>query len=353
MRKRHLWIVLAVIVIAAVVAALFLLRKKSPPASVRLLPESDAVIYVDVDDLRTAGAFNQPQKFPHDPDYEDFVKQTGFDFERDLHEVAFAVQPGGGGAPGAGAAADQRSSEVFIGHLDSARVTAYLKKLATSAERYRNIDIYTIPHEGRPVRVAILTVDTVAVSNLDSPQAIHAMIDNARASAVPVAGPKLVRDHMHDLPLGTVAWAMAKMGGNTPQVPGDLLPSMIESQLRGSTVIATVGYAGSLKSIIKIVLRVQAITPSEDAATKLRDNADNFLAFFRTLQQNMQTGGMDQDVKEFFDSLKVEQKGERVTLSAELTRGFLQKIMTEPPAPAAPAPAKPTPTPRARRPRKK
>ncbi len=354
MRKRHLWIVLLVLVIAAVVAALFLLRKKSPPNSVRLLPESNVVIYIDVDDLRTAGAFKQAQNYPHDPDYEDFVKQTGFDFERDLHEVAFAVEPAApSGSTRAPAPEDQRSSEIFIGHFDSTRLTAYLKKLATATEVYRNIDIYTVPHEGRPVRVAILTVDTVAVSNLDLPQAIHTMIDNARASAVPVAGPKIVREHMRDLPLGTVAWAMANIGGQTPQVTGGLLPTMIESQLRGSTVIATVGYAGSLSSFVKIALRVQAITPTEDAATKLRDNADNFLAFFRTLQQNMQSGGMDEDVKAFFDSLKVEQKGERVTLSAELTRGFLQKIMTEPPAPAAPPPATPTPTPRARRPRKK
>ena len=347
MRKRHLWIVLLVLVIAAVVAALFLLRKKSPTASVRLLPESDVVIYIDVDSLRTAGAFNPPQKFPHDPDYEDFVKQTGFDFERDLHEVAFAVQPGG--PPAAG---DQRSSEAFIGHFESARVTAYLTKLASGEEKYRNVDIYTIPHEGRPVRVAILTVDTVAVSNLDSPQAIHTMIDNARASAVPVAGPKIVRDHMHDLPLGTVAWAMANISTSTPQVPGGLLPGMVEQQLRGSTVIATVGYAGSLSSFVKIMLRVQAITPSEDTAKQLGDNLNSFLTFFRGLQQNMQTGGMDEDVKAFFDSLKVEQKGERVTVSAELTRGFLQKIMTEPPAPPAP-PATPATTPTPKRHRKK
>ena len=353
MRKRHLWIVLLVLLLAAAVATLFFLRRQGPPRAVRLLPESDIVVFVDVDTLRDAGAFKE-SNIPHDPDYEDFVKQTGFDFERDLHQAAFAVHPAGvtslaGKLP---APADRRTSEVFIGHFDSGRATNYFKKLATSSENYRGIDVFTIPYEGRPVRVGILAVDTVAVSNLDSPQAIHTMIDQAHASAVPLAGPKIVREHLKDLPFGTIAWAMATVGADTPQVPGGMVPSMIESQLKGSTLVASVGYTGSLTSFVKIVLRVQAITPSEDAATKLRENLDTFLTFFRSLQQSTPTGGTDQDVKDFFDSLKVEQKDARVTVSAELTRGFLQKIMTEPPAPVAPPETTPPPS-RTRRPHRK
>jgi hypothetical protein len=349
MRKRHLWILLAVLLIAVAVTALFLLRRQSPPLAVRLLPESDIVLFVDVDTLRQAGAFKQaPQS--HDPDYEDFVKQTGFDFERDLSQAAIAFHPAGVASPDGRlpAPADRRSSEVFIGHFDSARVTAYLKHLSVSTEDYGNTEVYAIPYEGRPVRVAILGVDTVAVSNLDSPQAIHTMIDQAHASAVPTSGPKIVREHLKELPFGTVAWLMARIGSDTPQMPGGLVPAVVETQLRGSTVIATVGYTGSLSKLLKIVLRVQAITPSEEVAGKLREDLETFLTFFRGLQQSMPTGGTDQDVKDFFDSLQVEQKGPRVTLSAELTPGFIQKITTEPPAAVTPPPAT-TPTPRPRR----
>ena len=42
---------------------------------------------------------------------------------------------------------------MLIGAFDSTKLTHYLHKLATDVERYRDIDVFLIPHEGRKVRV--------------------------------------------------------------------------------------------------------------------------------------------------------------------------------------------------------
>ena len=86
----------------------------------------------------------------HDPEYERFIQETGFDFERDLDAVAFAVHypekwPGGGTG---GSAPEPRFSEVFVGRFDGSRCLADLKRTAQSVENYNSIDIFTIPLYG-------------------------------------------------------------------------------------------------------------------------------------------------------------------------------------------------------------
>ena len=100
----------------------------------------------------------------HDPEYEQFIQETGFDFERDLDAVAFAIhypEKWAGGGTG-GNAPEPRFSEVFIGKFDGTRCLAYLKRTAQSVENYNSIDIFTIPLYGRSFRIAILGVDELS-----------------------------------------------------------------------------------------------------------------------------------------------------------------------------------------------
>src|ERR1700693_6070885 len=102
MRRRNIIIVIVVLAAFAAVAAL-LLRRGRPPQAARLLPAADAYFYIDMSPLRTAGLFkNAPANI--DPDYAQFVSDTGFQFERDLDQAAFAVH-----LPTAAAAADSRT----------------------------------------------------------------------------------------------------------------------------------------------------------------------------------------------------------------------------------------------------
>ncbi len=341
MRRRKLWIALAVLLIAAAIAAVVYLRSRRGPEAARLLPESDAVLFVNLRLMRLAHVFGEAPPVSYDSDYEQFVKQTGFQFERDLDQAAFAVHaPPGAAAGGQGFLAEAHYSEIFIGKFDAQRAAAYFRKLSSNTEDYRDAVIYAIPHEGRTVRVAILGLDTVAVSNLPDTAAIHQMIDKYRAAAWPASGPSLVREHYRQVPLASVAWALARVPGQPGQGPALVLPGGMEMPvhwLAGSTIVASAAYRGALH------LRIEALTQSENDARQLAETVKTFLALVKGVESSTTQGGTDADVKAFFNSLKVEEHGPRVALTATLPQGFIRKALTPPPSPPAQAPAGPPP----------
>src|SRR5215469_12814219 len=155
--RRTLPIVLAVLIVAGAVVLAVQLRKHAPPEPARLLPGADGFLYVDYSWVRkTNGKPFNP--VTHDPEYERFIQETGFDYERDLESVAFAVHypqnwPGGGTG---GSAPEPRFSEVFVAHFDASKCAAYLQRTARSVENYNSVNIYTIPISGRTFRLAIL-----------------------------------------------------------------------------------------------------------------------------------------------------------------------------------------------------
>lgn len=355
MRKRKLWIALAVLLVASAIVVVVLLRRRAAPEAARLLPDGDGIIYINLRVMRLAKVFDQAATVSRDPEYEDFVKQTGFQFERDLDEAAFAVHASGSAQnparPGSQNAAFgelARFSEIFIGRLDSARAAAYFRKLASSVERYRDADIFIILHEGRTVRVAILGVNTVAVSNVQSPEILHQMIDHYHAAALALGGPSLLRAYYRHVPLESVAWAIGKFspaeqGKKSIPVLGGLgIPA---GSLAGSAIVASARYRGSIQ------LRLEAFTPGENNARQTVEQVNTLLALFRGAESTAQTGGPDRDVRAFLDSIKVEQNVDRVLLTATLPQGFVTKALSEPPAtvtaPEPPAPAeKAKPAPR-------
>src|SRR5215469_2220998 len=151
--RRTLPIALAVVIVAAAVTLAVQLRKQAPPEPARLLPGADAFLYANLSWVRKAGANSLPA-VTHDPEYERFIQETGFEFERDLEAAAFAVHyPSRAASSGA---VEPRFSEVFIGKFDAVRLSAYLKRLAQSVENYKSVDIFSIPLDGRTFRVAIL-----------------------------------------------------------------------------------------------------------------------------------------------------------------------------------------------------
>ena len=148
--RRRLLIPLIVLLIVAGVALIVTLRKHAPPEAARLLPGADGFFYINLRWIRTFNATGQLPSVSREPEYQKFVEETGFQFERDLDKAAFAIHyPQSWGNGTAGSAAEPRFSEIFVGKIDSGRLTAYLKKLSSSIEDYRGFDIYNIPFEGR------------------------------------------------------------------------------------------------------------------------------------------------------------------------------------------------------------
>src|SRR4029077_20654211 len=89
--RRTFPIALVVVVVAAAVTLAVQLRKHAPPEAARLLPGADAFFYLDLGRARKANAGKELSAVSHDPEYERFIRETGFQFERDLEEGAFAV----------------------------------------------------------------------------------------------------------------------------------------------------------------------------------------------------------------------------------------------------------------------
>src|SRR5579875_968756 len=208
MRHRRTKITLVVVAVILVLLAFAVyLRKKAPPEAARLLPESDGIVYINLRPLRAATHFDK-RPVQHDPDYQKFIDETGIQFERDLDEVAFALHrmpdPSGPNGPVA-------FSEVFVGHFDGRKLTKFLEDEARSQESYAGHTIYSIPSEGRTVRVALLGYDMVAASNTPTAEQIHSILDRYRTSALPFSGSSLLTEHYAEVPLLSLAWGIGKI----------------------------------------------------------------------------------------------------------------------------------------------
>ena len=260
-----------------------------------------------------------------EPEYEEFVRQTGFEFERDLDRAALAIH-----YAHTPANPEQRTrySEIMQGHFDSQRVSEYLRKLSKNVERYNDFDIYVIPLEGRTVRVVLLGIGTAAASNTEGSDAIHGMVDRYKQAALPFAGPDLVRDYYARVPLGSVVWTIARIPSNSaPQDRSELLlPGSWSSLLpRGSIVIA------SARPLNEVHLRAQVITQSDNEARNFSDRVNTFLAIFKTIDISMDGGGPDPDVKKAFDSFEVRQDKNEAVLTASVPFAFFKKIVSDAP----------------------
>jgi hypothetical protein len=329
-RRSKIRLAIVVIAIAALLTGAVLLRKHAAPEPARLLPDGDAILYVNLKPVR---AFSNFGKNPsnHDPEFQNFVNQTGFEFERDLDEAAFSIHGALAGAMGPdGKAPETRFSEVFVGRFNAEKLTTYLKSLANDTDDYRGVAIYSIPLEGRTVRVGILAVDTVAASNVNGSQDIHGIIDRYRAAALPFGGPKLVRDHYKNVPLGSELWSIL-LTNTAGEHSTPFLPANISLFVPANTAIVI-----SARALTSVHVRGELFTQNEADAKKFKDQTDVFLSLFKSIEASVQPNGNDKDVKAVFDNIKVEQNGTRASVSAVIPLDFFKKLLSEPPAEVVP-----------------
>ena len=331
--RRSLPILIGVLLVAGAVALVVVLRKHAPPEPARLLPGADGFVYVDFKWMRRVNLLgNLPQVF-HAPEYEQFVEATGIDAERDLDEAALAIHypQNMTGAR----AEDLRFSEVLVGHFQAERLSAYLRKAASTVDSYRSTQIYSIPLENRILRVAVLAVNTVAASNAPDPQVIRGIIDRSRKLASPFGGPAVLRQYYKEVPLASLAWAVIKANPSL-EASGAGLLSWSYLFPKPAVVVASARYLGSVH------LKAAAFTESSEDAAEVAKKVDIFLTLFRTAQGTVSASGTDPDVKALFDSLKAEQQKNRVVLTAVATVGFVHKLLSEAPLTAPTAPLQPS-----------
>lgn len=321
-RRRTRFSIAIVVVVLVLLAGAIYLRKEAPPEAARLLPESDGIVYINMRPLRAAAHFEQ-HPVTHSPEYQSFINATGIEFERDVDNAAFALHrmPNPSGPNGAVA-----FSEVFSGHFDGRRLMQYLAGQTTSQETYAGHTIYSIPSEGRTVRVTLLGYDMVAVSNYPSAEMIHSMIDRHGTAALPFTGSSLLSKHYAQVPLLSVAWGigqialpLGKNGG--PRVMGLRIPVPVDA-----TLIASLTWVGQPH------LKVQEIAPSERAAADTTESLQTILTLVKSMENSggAGQGPFDAQTQELLNSVAVERHGDQAVLTATVPTALVERMLSSP-----------------------
>jgi hypothetical protein len=312
--RRTLWIVAAVLLVLAV--AIFL-RSKAPPEAARLLPESDGIVYINFRPLRSL--IRKQLKPPvRVPEYQQFVDATGIDWERDLDEAAVALHrmpdPNGPNGPVA-------YSMVLEGKLNGKRFNAWLEARSVSRETYAGHTVFSIPSQGRTVRVARIGYDMVAISNWPDTEKIHSMLDRHRTAAMPFAGSTLLAQHYRDVPLLAFAWGVGEIGlpfseSGAIKIFGFKLPLEPDS-----TIVASLAPALSAKGLLHF--RVEEIATSEQIAAQQAAALTSLIALARGFTPGLADNAANDSLKELLKTAEVTTKGNRVQATATLSPNLL------------------------------
>ena len=347
MRRRTYIPFLIVVAVLAAFGIMAWLRAKAPPEAARLLPESDAIIYIHLKQIRSATHFDQTPVH-RSPDFQQFIDATGIVPERDLDSAAFALHrmpdPHGPNGPVA-------YSEVFIGRFDGVRLARYLASISTTQESYAGHTIYTIP-VGEPVarqlRIAQLGYDTIAASNMPTPEQIHSMLDRSRASALATPGSSLLAARFHDVPLLSQAWGIGHIGLPFSQA-GHISLFGLDLPLSADTdLVASLRYNGAAHLLTggAVHLRIEEIAPDAASAQNTVDALTTLLNIFRGVASERPAHtDADTAFRAVLDSVKLTQHDDRALLNATASLDQLKALAsahnpTTDPAPASPHPSK-------------
>jgi hypothetical protein len=214
-------------------------------------------------------------------------------------------------------------SMVLVGKITGQRMNAWLDTHAESRESYAGHTIYSIPSEGRTVRVAQIGYDTMAASNFPTAEKIHAIIDRHRTAAWPLSGSTLLEQHYHDVPLLSLAWGVGQIGlpfseSGAIHVFGLALPLEPDS-----TIVASLAPALPLpNSRGALRLRVEEIAPSESAATSQAAALATLVTMARGFSQPLGANAANNSLQELLETAEVTQHGERVVVTATLPGSF-------------------------------
>ena len=220
--------------------------------------DSTFILYADVATLRQdplverAAALAQPKT--QDRDYLEFVRATGFDYQRDLDRVVFATRPG----PAAGG-----TIAVAEGRFDQKKIADYALR-SGKIENQNGRDVYVVPSvtPGKGISFAFLSANRIAIS------------DGGNFFATPGGfSPAPLDPAMHDR-LSRVAGAPLFFAAKTPARSATgagaapAVPSLLES-LRwldfaarpdgGTLVLSAEGECGSPEAAQKVATTLELL----------------------------------------------------------------------------------------------
>jgi hypothetical protein len=166
-RARFAALTAAVALAAVSLLAYFVWLRPAIPgrdALLVLMPgDARALLYIDLAELRRepffADLLTWAPKSDADLEYRQFVRDTGFDYERDLDRVAVAFERHG---------AQKIFFVVGDGHFDKKKIKAYADKNG-AVQNSGGAEIFSLPVAGSSARLSFtfLTKDRLAITNKD------------------------------------------------------------------------------------------------------------------------------------------------------------------------------------------
>lgn len=303
--------------------------------------QASAIVFVDLQELRTAPFITQlyvwAAKPQADPDYAQFCKDTGFDYERDLARVAMAFEK-----------KDHALFAVAEGNFDRQKISSFARKTGTVATSGAH-EIFSVPIAGGPriFSFTFLRNDRVALTN---GSALSGFLSTPKLDPE-IAEWRLRFQRLARSPVFAVLRHEADAAGAlTAEAPGGLLSPHLSSLIEQLEWITVAGKPE------KDRLRVTAEGDTSAAATS-RQLADLLNSILVLAQVGLNDAKTRQQLSPatraaYLDLLKTTSvetvdRGDlkSVRLSVEITPAFLASV--RPAGPQGPGPTPPKSGPRA------
>ena len=207
MKRKKIWLIgLLAGLVAAAGAGLFLVSRQ--PAGrdmtlLRLLPSgSDLYAMADLELLQTNTVVRRlltlaPQ-IPHEAEYDDFVRATGFRYERDLKQLALAKS-------GPGWVGVARVS------LDRARIRAYMESQGAATMKELGQTVFTFG-QSRPFRLVLLDDDLAGFSIGEDIASIRQVLQRHSGELLASAATEIERaNDLGHIPAESGVWVVGRM----------------------------------------------------------------------------------------------------------------------------------------------
>ena len=292
-------IVLSLVAAATAVTYHLVMR---PGRSVYLLPDGNFMAYINFKPMRLMNVDTNP--VTANPEYQQFVNETGLRPDRDLENIAISAHADGG--PSGDAAI------IVTGTFDQQRLSGYVQKQSgVQTETYGSKTIFSTSAKDQTARFCVLNSKMVALTVGPTAESMHAIIDKSAGSG---SAPDLYENYYSDVPSASVMWAIVRVPSSAVTDPA---PSRMNLDfLKNSVTIVSARYTGSL------TLRGEFIAENQTDATNIFQAVNGFLAMSKLAGGQRQN---DPDVTAVMNSIEVKQNGNHVVVSAVVPQDLIQK----------------------------
>jgi hypothetical protein len=194
---------------------------KTHDAVLSLMPsDASAVLFIDLAELRSAPfaaeLYNWIPKSQVDAEYAQFLRETGFDYERDLDRAAIAVIKG---------EAESSLFAVAEGRFDRAKIEAYVSQSGTRENRGGR-EVFSVPLSGSARRISFvfLSKGKIALTDGENLAALLAPLPNSadvrewRERFARLAGSPVFAVIRQDAGAGSALAAQTPGGFQSPQL---------------------------------------------------------------------------------------------------------------------------------------